>query len=72
VNATEGQVAELKTALTEVDLLPIAAANVGEEGRRLLGDKPSLLLVRPDGYIGFRGPLDKSDQWRAYARQDAL
>jgi hypothetical protein len=31
-----------------------------------------LLIVRPDGYVGFRGPLDKPELWQAYARQDAL
>jgi 2-polyprenyl-6-methoxyphenol hydroxylase-like FAD-dependent oxidoreductase len=72
LNASEERVSELKNALTQVELLPIGSANVGEEGRRLLGENPSLLLVRPDGYIGFRGSPEKSDQWRAYARQDAL
>jgi hypothetical protein len=29
-------------------------------------------MVRPDGYVGFRGPLSERAHWQAYARQDAL
>jgi hypothetical protein len=31
-----------------------------------------LMIVRPDGYLGFRGSLDGTKGWREYARQDAL
>lgn len=72
VEATEAQVSEPGAPLSNVDVIFLSAANLDVEGRRLLGAKPSLLLVRPDGYIGFRGSLDQPENWRAYGRQDGL
>jgi hypothetical protein len=37
----------------------------------LLGEKPSLRIVRPDGYVRFRGSSQQSEASLAYARQDA-
>jgi len=54
----------------KVIALPVSALD--DEGRRLLGAGNKLLLVRPDSYVGFRGPLDNAELWKAYARQDAI
>jgi hypothetical protein len=51
-------------------------ADLDEDGRRQLGPSPRLLLFRPDGYIGFRAPLDNitgpDNEFRNYAERVAL
>ncbi len=55
----------------------VPAADSATPGRTILtdsanafakayGDKPQLILVRPDGYIGFRAPPSDADMLRAY------
>ena len=72
LNAGNELISALKGSLPHVDLLALSSTDLDENGERLLGEEPLLLIVRPDGYIGFRGSPTASDQWRAYARQDAL
>jgi hypothetical protein len=50
----------------------VPASDFDEEGRRLLGNENKLLIVRPDGYVGFRGSISRPSEWEAYARQDGL
>lgn len=50
----------------------VKASELGAEGRRLLGKDKKVLIVRPDGYVGYRGPLETRTAWLEYARQDAL
>ncbi|KQQ31067.1 FAD-binding monooxygenase [Duganella sp. Leaf126] len=47
-----------RSALSDLD--GVAHAAYGVE------DTPALVLVRPDGHIAFRGPLDRPDLLRAY------
>ena len=72
LNGAEAARAELAAALSHSDVAGIRSEELDTEGRRQFGEKPSLLLVRPDGYIGFRGSPDDYDSWRAYAHQHAL
>ena len=34
-----------------------------------LNGTPALILVRPDGHIGFRGPADRPDALRTYCEK---
>jgi hypothetical protein len=62
----------VRKGLPNAKVTALHASELDEEGRRLLGMEKKLLIVRPDGYVGFRGPLDNPEFWQAYARQDAL
>jgi 2-polyprenyl-6-methoxyphenol hydroxylase-like FAD-dependent oxidoreductase len=62
----------LRTKLPHADVAAVNAADLDEDGRRLLGKEPKLLILRPDGYVGYRGRLKDEAGWAAYARQDAL
>lgn len=72
IDAREEVRAHLASMLAHARIIHLRAENLDSEGRRLLGQQPKLLIVRPDGYIGFRGALEQLDHWQAYASQDAL
>jgi 2-polyprenyl-6-methoxyphenol hydroxylase-like FAD-dependent oxidoreductase len=72
LDSTDAEAQALTAHLTHVEVLHLQSSDLDEEGRRLLGTQKKLLLVRPDGYIGFRGPITKSAELAAYARQDGL
>jgi hypothetical protein len=72
MDATEKFRANLASTLAHAHVIPLRAGDLDSEGTRLFGRQPKLLIVRPDGYIGFRGALEQSDSWQAYASQDAL
>jgi len=71
-NGTTIEMESICTGLPNARATALHPSALDEEGRRLLGMEKKLLIVRPDGYVGFRGPLDKPELWQAYARQDAL
>lgn len=71
LEATDQEVAEV-TSLAPARVLRLRASDLEDEGRHLLGVEKKLLILRPDGYIGFRGPVAKRAEWRAYAQQDGL
>lgn len=64
---TEGMRSELRAA----EVVEVKTNELDDEGRRLLGKDPKLVILRPDGYVGYRGPLKTAD-WAVYAKQDAL
>jgi len=71
-NGAEGAMPDVHAALGHARIMPLAASMLDEEGRRLLGSEDKLIIVRPDGYVGFRGPLGNATDWQEYAIQDAL
>jgi hypothetical protein len=71
-NEERPEIAQIRAALPKATVVSILGSALDEEGRRLLGSEKKLLIVRPDGYIGFRGPVDDGAHWQAYARRDAL
>jgi 2-polyprenyl-6-methoxyphenol hydroxylase-like FAD-dependent oxidoreductase len=72
LDGTEAARLELAASFPNSDLFVMRSEDLDADGRRYFGERPSLFVVRPDGYIGFRGSPDESNFWRAYARQDAL
>jgi hypothetical protein len=58
--------------LAHVRVVDVRTSGLDDEGQRLLGTGNKLLIVRPDGYIGFRGSIEKRVEWQAYAQQDGL
>jgi hypothetical protein len=72
LGATEAEVAEVTGELAHAKVVARREEDFEAEGRKLLGGGKMLLIVRPDGYVGFRGLLEAREAWRAYARQDGL
>lgn len=72
VNASDADVAEVRGKLPRVKVVGVSTGDLDEAGCRALGTEPKLLLVRPDGYIGFRGAVEPHGLWLEYAEQDAL
>lgn len=72
LDASEPEIGDLRASMPHARIEPINAADLDETGRRLLGSEKKLLIVRPDGYVGFRGPIDSRSGWLEYAAQDAL
>jgi 2-polyprenyl-6-methoxyphenol hydroxylase-like FAD-dependent oxidoreductase len=72
LGGTKQEVQQLESGLTHTRIIALPASDFDEEGRRLLGKESKLLIVRPDGYVGFRGSISRPSEWEAYARQDGL
>ncbi len=66
VNAEEAETADVTRHLRNVNVTSIRSQG-GAPGR-----EKKLVILRPDGYIGFRGPLENTPAWQDYARQDGL
>ena len=45
------------------DVIRIDPAGLAEEGREILGTDDKLIIVRPDGYVAFRGTTDQNEHW---------
>jgi 2-polyprenyl-6-methoxyphenol hydroxylase-like FAD-dependent oxidoreductase len=71
-NADADELDGLKMRLPLADVYQLYSADLNQKGRKLLGRSKKLFILRPDGYIGFRGRLDKHDDWIGYAYQDRL
>jgi 2-polyprenyl-6-methoxyphenol hydroxylase-like FAD-dependent oxidoreductase len=65
-------IAEVKAGLPRAKLVRIHVGDLDGEGLRALGTHKKLLIVRPDGYIGFRGVVEPHMPWVEYAEQDGL
>jgi 2-polyprenyl-6-methoxyphenol hydroxylase-like FAD-dependent oxidoreductase len=72
LNASEDELSELRNALAHADVVPLSSSTLDDAARHQTGSGSKLMIVRPDGYLGFRGSLDGTKGWREYARQDAL
>jgi hypothetical protein len=72
LDASAALVEAVRQALPAALVKAVHTAGLDEEGRRALGGDAKLLVVRPDGYVGFRGPLEAETERAAYARQDGL
>jgi hypothetical protein len=72
LGGTDTEIGEVRAGLPHARVSGIRGSDLDKEGRRLLGKDKKLLILRPDGYVGFRGSLKKRDEWEAYGRQDGL
>lgn len=72
LNSSPQERVEVQSSLPAAEVFALDSSALDEEGNRLLGTEEKLVLLRPDGYIGFRGPLARREEWMAYASQDAL
>jgi 2-polyprenyl-6-methoxyphenol hydroxylase-like FAD-dependent oxidoreductase len=72
LNATEAERREISSLLNFTQVMSLQESELDDEGRRALGIKKKLLIVRPDGYVGFRGRLDQVAELSSFAKQDGL
>ena len=66
------EIAEVKAWLPTAKMITVNVRDLDDEGLRALGTVKKLLIVRPDGYIGFRGIVEPHMPWTEYAEQDGL
>lgn len=71
---TEEQAAVSKSlpTLPNLRIESITTARLDEGGRKLLGTEGKILVLRADGYVGFRDGFDHLRELDAYAQQNGL
>ena len=72
LNANQSEIEDITTTFPRVNVIPLQSSSLNVAGTNLLGKDRKLLIVRPDGYVGFRAPIDDRPERMAYARQDQL
>ena len=71
-NVTEAEQTDFKLNFPSIPAIRLHSSEVDDNALGLLGREKKILIVRPDGYVGFRGPYTKQDELHAYADQDGL
>ena len=72
MNGSSVEIAQVRQDLPEADVMPVYTPQLDDEGIGLLGIKKKVIILRPDGYVGFRGLMKYRSEWRKYALQDGL
>ena len=72
INGSSMEIAQIRSDLPESDVMPVYTPQLDDEGIGLLGIRKKVVIVRPDGYVGFRGTMKHRAEWRKYALQDGL
>jgi hypothetical protein len=72
INASHVERDEVADVLRLARIVQLNSEDFGDEGRHTLGLESKVVVARPDGYVGFRGPVTKRNELLAYARQNAL
>jgi 2-polyprenyl-6-methoxyphenol hydroxylase-like FAD-dependent oxidoreductase len=72
VNGSALELAQIREDLPEADVVPLYTPQLDDEGIGLLGIKKKVVIVRPDGYVGFRAPMKYRGEWIKYGLQDGL
>lgn len=72
LNGTAAEAAAVRSCCGQVRLEQMSSAELAQEGRHLLGSERKLVVLRPDGYVGYRGPAAPDGDLAGYVTQDAL
>jgi 3-(3-hydroxy-phenyl)propionate hydroxylase len=72
LNLDQADIDSLKRSLRHADVVSLSTKDLDDAGRRLMGDEPKILVMRPDGYLGFRSRVGYHDELTKYALQDGL
>jgi 2-polyprenyl-6-methoxyphenol hydroxylase-like FAD-dependent oxidoreductase len=66
LNGTEDEKSRVKAQLANTSLRSLHSSDLDDQGLSMLGKEAKIVVVRPDGYVGFRGPIDKTESLLAY------
>ena len=66
LNATDEEATNMAAGFAGIPIYSLHGSDLDDEGRNLMGGEKKLFILRPDGYVGFRAPLAKRDELRAY------
>jgi 2-polyprenyl-6-methoxyphenol hydroxylase-like FAD-dependent oxidoreductase len=72
LDAKDQEADKVKQHLPHARVIVVRSSELDDEGRELFGAGKKLLILRPDGYLGFRGAPANLVELDAYARQDGL
>jgi hypothetical protein len=72
VNGGSPEVDGIRAQLRSVQLIKLDTRCLTAEAVRRIGSEKKAILLRPDGYVGFRGGSKSARQFQAYARQNGL
>ncbi len=72
LDGSEAESGALQESFRFAEIVRLSVSSLDDAGRKLLGSGKKLIIVRPDGYVGFRAPLDNTSAQISYARQDCL
>ena len=70
LNLDQDDSRSMRTELPNADVYGYSRSGVS--GRRLFGDDGKILVLRPDGYLGFRSRISFRVELLKYARQEGL
>jgi hypothetical protein len=69
LDGSDAEISGVEARLPSAEILPLSVTALDAKGRRALGAERKLLIVRPDGYVGFRGPIADVPAQMDYIRQ---
>jgi 2-polyprenyl-6-methoxyphenol hydroxylase-like FAD-dependent oxidoreductase len=72
VNGSDYEIAVIRSDMPGAEVVRIYTPQLDDEGIRLLGVRKKVVVVRPDGYVGFRGTMKHQKEWQKYALQVGL
>ena len=72
INSCDAEVDQVRLNMPQAEVIPLHLPQLDDEGINLLGITKKIVIVRPDGYVGFRGPIGRKQEWLDYALQDGL
>jgi len=72
INITATERAELEKQLERAKIVAMVSSQLDDEGRQLLCMERKVFIVRPDGYIGYRGSRSSSAGFASYVKQDGI
>ena len=72
VNGGTPELDRVSRQLQPVQFVNLDTRWLSDDDARLTGSEEKVILVRPDGYVGFRGGAASAEELEAYARQDGL
>jgi 2-polyprenyl-6-methoxyphenol hydroxylase-like FAD-dependent oxidoreductase len=72
LDAEGDEAAQFAASFPAIQTLSIHIADLGPHGRHLVGEDAKLFIVRPDGYIGYRGRIEQRYFWEFYGEHLGL
>ncbi len=72
INGSDYEIAVIRADMPGAEMVRIYTPQLDDEGIGLLGVRKKVIVVRPDGYVGFRSSMMHQKEWQKYAIQVGL